>query len=189
MMDKYQLNLQLNKFVFDAIGLELDRQGNVVDQDTGIQLQLNGKFIKYYFGNNPQIIDSNDKIFDASKDSYLMNFLVSYYIEKIKLEGSSLYIHSYHPILDKRTNTSCLELKGFVGQNIFQASTKFYKNDSIKFIEALYILSGETINLTEYDNLLSYYEEEEIKEAARLLRKSRRRKKNDSVQPGTIKCD
>ena len=191
MMDERTLNLTLNEYVFRLIGLELDNQYNVIDQDTRYQLQINGKFIKYFFGNNPEVLDFNDKIFDAVHDSYTMNFLISYYIEKLKMEGSDIYIHSYHPVLNKMDRTSALEFKGECEGRPFQTITKFYKNDCLKFIEGLFILSGDGIDLSKEDALLLKYEEETLKEMKRIERSMARRRKtkNDKVQPGTIHFD
>lgn len=189
-MDEHTLNLTLNSHIFRLIGLELDSQYNVIDQDTRYQLQINGKFIKYFFGNNPEIMDFNDKIFDGVHDSYTMNFLISYFIEKLKMEGSDIYIHSYHPIINKMNKTSALEFKGEYNGQSFQMMTKFYTNDCLKFIEGLFLLSEQQADFSSEDKLLQYYEELHIKEAKRLERLARRRKtQNDSIQPGTIHFD
>lgn len=163
MKSELDILLELNDLVIREIGLELDSQYNIIDQDTGSQLQINGKLIKYYFGTelkqgDPGYYNNNDKIFDCVHDPYLMNFLVSYYIEKIKQEEPDLYIYSYHPVLDKITNRSALEFKGN-----FNAITRFYSNECLKFIEGLFLLSGDSLDLSEYDKLLSIYEPKETK--------------------------
>ena len=155
MKTELQILQELNNLVLREVGLDLDHQYNVVDQDTGIQLQINGKLIKYYFGAdvNPDSNVNGDKILDAVRDSYLMNFLVGYYIEKIKEEIPDLYIYSYHSINDRYSPRTALEVKGNLNFR-----TRYYFNDCLKYIEALYRLTGGDIDLTEYDMMISEYD-------------------------------
>lgn len=155
MKSELQILQELNNFVLREVGLDLDHQYNVVDQDTGVQLQINGKLIKYYFGTdtNPDSNVNGDKILDAVRDSYLMNFLVAYYIEKVKEEEPDLYIYSYHSINDRYSPKTALEFKGSLN-----VRTRFYLNDCLKFIEGLYRLTGGDIDLTEYDIMLAEYD-------------------------------
>lgn len=186
-MNRIEIINILTDKVIKTIGLELDKQFSIIDQDTGNIIRLNGKFIKYYFGQQPEIIDYNDKILDVTKDSYLMNFFVSYYVEKLKMEIPELYIHSFHPIIDKKTGKSALEIKGFIDGEPLQLMTRFYKNNTLKFIEALFLLSEDEIDLTIYDNELTRLDEEEMKMLELLAKKNKlsnpRRKK---VVPGII---
>lgn len=155
MKSELQILQELNNLVLREIGLDLDHQYNIVDQDTGIQLQINGKLIKYYFGTevNPDSNVNGDKILDAVRDSYLMNFLVAYYIEKVKEENPDLYIYSYHSINDKYYPRTALEFKGSLNTR-----TRFYYNDCLKFIEGLFRLTGSDIDLTEYDMMIMEYD-------------------------------
>lgn len=154
MKSELQILQELNSLVMREIGLELDRQYNVIDQDTGVQLQINGRLIKYYFGSeiNPDSNVDGDKIFDAVKDSYLLNFLVAYYIEKLKFEDPSLYIYSFHSINDKFKPRTALEFKGSINTR-----TRFYYSDCLKFIEGLYKLNGSDIDLSDYDMMIVEY--------------------------------
>lgn len=155
MKSELQILQELNDMVMRKIGLDLDRQYNIIDQDTGIQLQLNGKLIKYYFGseiNNPDSNVDGDKILDSMRDSYLMNFLVAYYIGKLKYEDPDLYIYSFHPINDRFSERTALEFKGSIN-----LKTRFYYNDCLKFIEGLYRLDNDDIDLSEYDTMISHY--------------------------------
>lgn len=156
MKNEIDILRELNDLVLKEVGLDIDRYYNVVDQDTGIQLQINGKLIKYYFGSEMgSYLTSDEKILDVGHDPYLMNFLVSYYIEKIKEEDEDLYIFSYHSIYDKIINKSALEFKGSIN-----LKTRFYTMDALKFIEGLFRLTGSDIDLTEYDEALSFYEKQ-----------------------------
>ncbi len=155
MKSELEILQDLNSIVLREIGLDLDHQYNIVDQDTGVQLQINGKLIKYYFGSeiSPDSNINGDKIFDAVRDSYLMNFLVAYYIEKVKEEYPELYIYSYHSINDKHSPRTALEFKGNLN-----VRTRFYYNDCLKYIEGLYRLTGCDIDLTEYDMMIAEYD-------------------------------
>lgn len=135
---------KLTEKIMQEIGLEADQDNCIVDQDTGIQLQFNGKKIKY----DKNIHMGKEICFDPVENTKLMHHLFSYYVDKVHNEGGR-YINIYYPVEGQTPNKGSIELKD--DQNNKMRSAEYY-NDSLKYADLIFQLNGETdVNLSEYD--------------------------------------
>lgn len=138
--------VELTEKLMQEIGLEIDSNHCIVDQDNGSRLQFNGKNLKYI--EDGIRTGRNDLEFNPVENSKLMNHLFSYYTNKIHQEDGR-YINIYYPV-------ECAENKGFIelkdGDNNIMRSGEYY-NDSLKYADLIFQLNGEEdVDLSEYDS-------------------------------------
>lgn len=131
-----------NTLMLQEMGLEIDKRGNVVDQDTGTNLQFKGKAIKI------GCTEKNEVEYNPIDNPNLMNALFNYYVDKVNREEDR-YISVYYPSSKDKTEKGSIELR--VGNETIK-SDNFY-NDSIKYGDLVLKLNGSAIksDFTELD--------------------------------------
>ena len=143
------MNNDLTVKLMQEIGLDIDNNKHIVDQDTGSLLQFNGKNLKFV-ENEEEFIPRGDAAFDPIGNPKLMNHLFSYYTSKIHDEDGR-YVNIYYPVQDsKDVKKGAIELKE-EKENIKLRSENYY-NDSLKYMDLILQLNGEDGNLSEYDD-------------------------------------
>ena len=140
-------NINIPHKIFRTIGLDVDNSNKVIDQDTCRPIEFKGKSIKYTSDPNRNLLlAKNDILFDPINNSKLMSNLFSYYLTKLE-ENEGVTFNSYY-IKNGNEGRTALEVKN-EDQKI---TSKFYNNDSMKYIDIILKLSGESdIDLSEYD--------------------------------------
>jgi len=116
--------------VMQEVGLEVDTNGNVVDQDTGVQ---------FYFKNKPvkaENVDRDSILFDPLNNQNMMSKIFSYHTEKLHQEEGR-YVGIYYSSGD-RGEKSHIELKE--GEGVIKSGS--YYNDSIKLADLIMGLNG-----------------------------------------------
>lgn len=138
------MNDPMNKIIMTEIGLTVDDQSRVMDQDTREYLRFNSKNLKYS-SQNQVTLGNKDMQFDPVSNRAVMGNLFDYYANKLSEEGEA-YVSMYSErIHDDKTS---LEVK--VDDKVI--TTKPYYNDSLKFVDAIQQLNGATdVDLSEYD--------------------------------------
>lgn len=134
--------------IMQEIGLDIDDNNHIIDQDTGVALQFKGKQLKY-INNKKCRLERNEIPFDPVCDAKLMNNLFAYYINKINAEDGR-YVNIYYSVQDKNSKKGSIILKE-ERDNITMQSNSYY-NDSLKYMDLILQLNGNDNNLNAYDN-------------------------------------
>lgn len=131
-----------NNKVMQEIGLEVDSNGNVIDQDSRNLIQFKSKNIKC------TNIGRDDIPFNPLENASLMSKLFSYYVDKLDKEDGR-YVSVYYPNARDKGEKGYIELKE--GNNVIKSGT--YYNDSIKYAELMMTLNGNTkVDFSELDS-------------------------------------
>lgn len=142
---------KLNDFIIKEAGLELDSRNHLIDQDTGNEITIRGKSVKY---NNGQIIrlNSNEIEFDPLNNPLLAYEICCNYINKLQSEGE-LDVSAFG-ISNSERNTEgravCITKEDKIISNT-------YNLDSLKYIDIIATInntdtnSKDTIKLKTYD--------------------------------------
>lgn len=131
-----------NNKVMQEIGLEVDSNGNVIDQDSRNLIQFKSKNIKC------TNIGRDDIPFNPLENASLMSKLFSYYVDKLDKEDGR-YVSVYYPNARDKGEKGYIELKE--GTNVIKSGT--YYNDSIKYAELMITLNGNTkVDFSELDS-------------------------------------
>lgn len=118
-----------NNKIMQNIGLEIDDENCIIDEETGNRLQIKGKFIKMQVDEQ----DRNSVEFNPLENPTLMNRLFSYFLDKNEREtgiGTKAFSHSVNGKRDK----------GYVvliqQDETTYVSDRFY-NDSLKYADII----------------------------------------------------
>ena len=144
--DEFELNYHL----FMEIGLSVNYNGYLYDQDTGIEIKYKDKYIKSSTVPMPLYAGRNDIIFEPAKNYNLMTTLLGYYIDKETNsdDGDRIgYIAQYiddNPTKDKQR----IVIKTKRGD----IASKFYYNVYLGYIECIFMLGGSLVpDLSNFD--------------------------------------
>ena len=135
----------LNKIIMNEIGLTVDSQSRVMDQDTREHLQFRSKNMKYS-SQNQVTLGNKDMVFDPASNKNVMSSLFDYYANKIQNEEDGKYVSMYNEKVDG--DKSSLEVR-VDGETIISGQ---YHNDSLKYVDAIMRLNGnKNVDLSDYD--------------------------------------
>ena len=144
--------------LFLEIGLSINNDQYIYDQDSGEVLKYKDKYMKMSFSNDVYA-GRNDMVFDPVNNYNLIVLLLGYYIEKEKsvYDNDIGYIADYKEEEFKRGFYSKGErfrqrvvIKTMNGD----LCTNYYYNLYLAYIEAIFILSGNTnYDLSNFDIL------------------------------------
>jgi|GEM_PF-6340969 len=76
---------ELTEMVMSNIGLDVDSQFRVIDQDYCNIMIYEGKYLKCSYNNEEPMITNNDIHFELTKNTKLMEFIFSYFLYKLEL--------------------------------------------------------------------------------------------------------
>lgn len=143
-------NIELVNKLMQEIGLDIDNNNYIIDQDNGNQIKFNGKNLKYNSDQNNNRRNSNEILFNPIENPKLMNNLFSYYTDKINQEDGR-YVNIYYP-LDSGDNSGKGKIELKEDTNDTLQSNNYY-NDCLKYADLIFQLGGDTnVDLTEYDS-------------------------------------
>lgn len=74
--------VRVTQILMHEIGLDVDKNNNIVDQDNGQPIHFNGKELKYNLGERRSRMGRNDIGFDPINDTKVMSHLFSFYLDK-----------------------------------------------------------------------------------------------------------
>ena len=134
--------------LFNEIGLSINDQNYLYDQDTGLVLKYKDKFIKATVNPTPIYAGRNDVIFDPAKNYNLMTSIFGYYIDK----------ESHNPECNFKFVAQYIDDNDARDKQRFVVRTKktdifseFYYNVYLAYIEMIFILSGYNVDLSNFD--------------------------------------
>lgn len=135
-----------NYYLFMEIGLSINNNQYLIDQDTGQTLQFKDKYIKATVEPVPIYAGKTDILFEPERNYGLMEKLLGYYIDKESNsdEGDRIgYIANYTEYFPDKTKQRVV-IKTARGD----IATQFYHNLYLAYMEAIFLLSGSFNNLT-----------------------------------------
>lgn len=148
-------NKDLCDSLMREIGLDVDINMCIIDQDTGIQLEYNGKKMVYQGNRSKTSVP-----FDPLNNTKMMSHLFSYYTEKVQAEDGR-YFSIFYQVKDSDTK-SHLEIKEDNG-NIIKSES--YTNDTLKYADLIFKINGEEKDLSKEDKEMTKQKQLEAKQA------------------------
>lgn len=128
------------------IGLDIDTEHRLVDQDFGTFVFFNGKHIKAKRNGIEPFINKHTVYFDPVGNVKFMRQLFQYYINKInQLDG--VYFPVFFPIFNQENRTGCIEMKNEEGS----FRSEYYHNETLRYIDMIFRISGEILDLRQFD--------------------------------------
>lgn len=128
------------------IGLEVDSELRIVDQDDGNIIMFKGKSLKVSIdGIRQPFIGRNDILFDPITNFKVMNNLFSYFIHKTSVDEGR-YFSIFYPV-NLPNGTTYIEIKE--DNNIIRSNA--YMNPCLAYIDLIFRINGESYNLSMYD--------------------------------------
>lgn len=129
-----------------TIGLSVDTNHNIIDQDYGTIVYLNGKNIKAKRGSVEPFIRKTDIYFDPLNNMKLMRSLFQYFINKIN-DLDNRYFSVFFPVYGDNGLVS-VEIKS----ETESFKSDYFYNESLRYIDLIFKISGyDHINLKPYD--------------------------------------
>ena len=130
------------------IGLSVDLEHTVTDQDFGTYLSLHGKYIKAKRNGIEPFVNRHSSIyFDPVRNVKFMRYLFQYYMTKIqKLDNR--YFSVFFPTYNQETGAGCIDIKN----ETESYRSKYYYNEALRYIDIIFRISGEEIDLTKFDS-------------------------------------
>lgn len=135
--------------LFNEIGLGINAQQYLYDQDTGIVLRYKDKYLKASTTIEPIYAGKSDIVFDPSSNFNCMVTLFGYFIEKIRSTDDFPYKAQYVEDNDDRTKQRLVVQT----TNGTEYKSEFYNNLYLGFIEVIFQISGFPVNLMNFDDL------------------------------------
>ena len=137
--------------LFLIIGLSIDAEQHLYDQDTGAKLNFKGKYIKAAINENiPVYAGKNDIVFDPSKNYAIMVTLLGYYLDKESksIDGDNIGFISqgmedspdreYHRLFIQTSKKGRIE-------------SDWYQNSYLGFLDCIFKLDGQNVDLHNFD--------------------------------------
>jgi hypothetical protein len=142
--------------LFIEIGLSINNDNYIYDQDTGIVLKYKDKYMKLSF-NNEVYAGRNDIVFDPSTNYNLMVMLFGYYMEKEAANGNDIgYIAQFTEEEFKRTKDQKerYRQRAVVRTRTGDICSNYYYNLYLALIDVIFIISGSlNYDLSNFDIL------------------------------------
>ena len=135
--------------LFNEIGLSINAQQYLYDQDTGITLRYKDKYMKATTSIEPIYAGKSDIIFDPANNFNCMVTLFGYFIEKITASDNFPYKAQYVEDNPDKTKQR-LVVQTIDGK---EYTSEFYNNLYLGFIEVIFQISGFPVNLNNFDNV------------------------------------
>lgn len=132
MFDENYINIA--RSILGEIGLGLNSQHLVYDQDTGTMITIEGKPITFTFIPNTNFFydTSNCILFDPFNDFKTMNKLFSYYLDKEQKNGNMGFVETYYIDEDSNKQTRIV-IK--TRDELYES--EFYKNKCLKICDII----------------------------------------------------
>ena len=142
----------LNRIIMEDIGLTVDSNNKIMDQDTRQELKYKEKNMRYS-SNNSVVLTQSDMIFDPAANKALMGSLFTHYLNKVEEEDGT-YVPVYYEVRNQEGQTGLVAKVHMEGSSEEESlETGFYNNDSLKYAEMIKKINGSSdTDLSEYDS-------------------------------------
>ena len=137
--------------LFNEIGLGINNQQYLYDQDTQTVIMFKEKYIKASIDGQPIYAGRNDIVFEPAKNYTLMTRLFEYYLDKCQNsdDGDILCGYIAHYIDDDETKEKQRVVVKTVGRG--EISSEFYYNIYLAYIDCLFKIAGYNAVLSNFD--------------------------------------
>lgn len=152
-----ELEKEINIKIMQELGLEPNGNKQIIDQDTGMPIVINGMPVVA-----PGCYGGKNSIeFDPYNNKKMMNKFFGFFLDKISDENGVDVLAYYN--IDGKNNTGSIECRLDDDSTL---ASKNYHRDSLKYADIIMQLNGDTdIDLEKYD----------IIEEAASIKRSRKR--------------
>lgn len=142
-----ELDKEVNKIIMQEMGLDIGNNYRIVDQDTGMEIKLNGMAVMA-----PGIYGGKQSVeFDPHNNRKMMSQMFGYFVNKYS-EETDIDMMAYYNIDDDRSggnNIGRVECKMSNDEIITSDS---YQRDSLKYMDIIIQLNGgDPSYLKKYD--------------------------------------
>lgn len=137
---------ELVKMIINELGVEVNNDNIVIDQDSQNILAFNGKKLK--MTNDPSNIGKGETLFDPLSNRKLMSNLLAFGNEKMVEDDVCEPISIMYCLDPNADGKSAMEIRDSLN-NTF--TSKEYYNDSLKMADLLFQMAGNKVDLTPYD--------------------------------------
>lgn len=135
--------------LFLEIGLFVNQNGYLQDQDTGIVIRFKDKFIKVSLNENvPLYTGKTDVPFEPARNFMLMQNLLGYYIDKREASDEPIG-YSSQGIYDKRDTIEHQVFVKTLDGTVYESG--LYHNTYLAFMDCIFRLSGSIVDLHNLD--------------------------------------
>lgn len=142
--DVYDLTYNL----LNTIGLSINANGHIYDQDTKIVLDFHGSKLKATVNPNiPCFAGQGEVMFDILNNVRLVTTLLGYCIDKETAMNGFRSISNYLEE-NPETKQSALTIKMEDGS---LRTTGYYENKCLKFINAIFLVYEDIVDLSNFD--------------------------------------
>lgn len=140
--------------LFSEIGLGINAQQYLYDQDTQITIQFKEKYIKASIDGQPVYAGRNDIVFEPTKNYTLMARLFEYYLDKCQNSDDGDLLQGYiaHYIDDDEKKEKQRVVVKTAGRG--EISSQFYFNVYLAYIDCLFRIAGYCADLSNFDILV-----------------------------------
>lgn len=137
--------------LFSEIGLGINNQQYLYDQDTQTTIMFKDKYIKASINGQPVYAGRNDVVFEPAKNYTLMARLFEYYLDKCQHsdDGDMLQGYIAHYIDDDEAKEKQAVVVKTAGRGLIQSS--FYFNIYLAYIDCLFKIAGYNADLRNFD--------------------------------------
>lgn len=134
MFDENYINIA--RSILGEMGLYLNPQHLVYDEDTGNMITIDGKFLAFTFTPNTNFFYDTEKciLFNPFGDFRTMNRLFSYYLNKEQANGNMGFVETYY--IDENPKDSRETRMVIKTQNELYES-EYYKNKCLKICDII----------------------------------------------------
>ena len=137
--------------LINEIGLSIDENNSLFDQDNGQPIYFGGREIKCSINPaNPVYSSEIATLFDPINDFKLMTTILAYYLEKERVMGESYPITYSFNDRDKQ-GPSNMSVKIQTSNGMGEVTSNFYYNKCLKISDIILRMGGQFCDLSNFD--------------------------------------
>jgi hypothetical protein len=137
--------------LFNEIGISVNNDGLLYDQDTGNLIAFNGKYIKASINGTPVYPGRNDIVFEPQKNYQMLKCLYGLYIDKCTNSEDGDIIGGY--IADFIDDSDDKQKQRVVLRSSEKGdiASDFYFNIYLAYIDNIFRIAGYNVDLSAFD--------------------------------------
>lgn len=137
--------IEFGDLTLKEIGLDIDEDNHIIDEESGMPIMMKGKFLKFNCG--PANRTTKDEInYDPLNNPKLMNFLLGYYSDKLESEGSRGVDICFSTVGPEEKQI----LKVKTGDDTLESNP--YHNESVRIMDIICQLNESEQDVSKYDS-------------------------------------
>lgn len=137
--------------LFTEIGLGINGDSYLYDQDSGVPILFKEKYIKASVNGSPIYAGRNDIVFDPANNYGLISHLFGYFLDKAQNseDGDTLGGYIAHYIDDDPTKEKQRVVVKTLSRG--EIGSMFYYNIYLAYIDCIFRISGYNVDLSNFD--------------------------------------